>query len=95
MEHKYKKLLQIKITLNNLEPLITYGLRESYGIYQALSNVEELIIAYKKERKASKKNKKKPRKPRTKTAGLGSSFYAKKIFTLKELNLKHSKKKVK
>ena len=40
-----------------------------------------------------KKNKKKPSKPRTKTAGLTSSFYAKKIFTLKELNLKLRKEK--
>tara|TARA_R100000687_G_C6424227_1_gene152546 strand:+ start:85 stop:243 length:159 start_codon:yes stop_codon:yes gene_type:complete len=43
--------MQIKMTLNNIEPLITYGLRESYGISQALSNVEELIISYKKREK--------------------------------------------
>tara|TARA_R110002020_G_scaffold168750_1_gene357705 strand:+ start:315 stop:455 length:141 start_codon:yes stop_codon:yes gene_type:complete len=36
---------------------------------------------------------KKPRKPKSKTAGLSSSFYAKKIFTLKELNRKLSEEK--
>jgi len=51
MKQEYKRLMQIKMTLNNIEPLITYGLRESYGISQALSNVEELIISYKKREK--------------------------------------------
>ena len=51
MKQEYKRLMQIKMTLNNLEPLIAYGLRESYGISQALSNVEELIISYKKREK--------------------------------------------
>ena len=54
MKQEYKRLMQIKMTLNNIEPLITYGLRKSYGISQALSNVEELIISYKKREK--KKN---------------------------------------
>jgi|TARA_R100001086_G_C11715293_1_gene225333 hypothetical protein len=51
MKQEYKRLMQIKMTLNNLESQITYGLRESYGISQALSNVEELIISYKKREK--------------------------------------------
>ena len=51
MKYEYKKLLQIKMTLNNLEPLIAYGLRESYGIHQATLNVEELIVFYKKREK--------------------------------------------
>lgn len=43
MKYEYERLLQIKITLNKLEPQISYGLREFYGLHQALWNIRELI----------------------------------------------------
>tara|TARA_R110000744_G_scaffold215090_2_gene333954 strand:- start:1247 stop:1423 length:177 start_codon:yes stop_codon:yes gene_type:complete len=43
MKNEYKKLQQISRTLNKLEIQVTYGLRESYEIPQAIRNIRELI----------------------------------------------------